>query len=69
VNLHFHVTAYGAGELVVLHSPRSIKFSGWEQIDESMVKEIFAVCMGFTVTKVQYTVSACQVALYELTGE
>jgi len=52
VNLHFHVTAYGAGELVVLHSPGSIKFSGWEQIDESMVKEIFAVCMGFTVTKV-----------------
>jgi len=69
MNLHFYVTAYGAGELVVLHSPGSIKFSGWEQIDESMVKEIFAVCMGFTVTKVQYSVSTCQVALYELTGE
>jgi len=45
------LTAYGAGELVVLHSPGSIKFSGWEQIDESMVKEIFAACLGFTVTK------------------
>jgi hypothetical protein len=62
VNVHFHVTAYGAGELVILHSPASMKFSGWEQIDESMVKEIFAVCMGFTVTKVLYTVSAYQVA-------
>lgn len=45
------LTAYGAGELVVLHSPDSIKFSGWEQIDESMVKEIFAACLGFTITK------------------
>jgi len=53
VNLHSYVTAYGAGELVVLHSPGSIKFSGWEQIDESMVKEILAACLGFTVTKVQ----------------
>jgi hypothetical protein len=34
-----------------------------------MVKEIFAVCMGFTVTKVLYTVSAYQVAWHELTGE
>ena len=69
MNHHFHVAAYGAGELVILHSPGSMKFSGWEQIDESMVKEIFAVCLGFSVTKVQYTVNARQVALHELTGE
>ncbi|KDR20235.1 renin receptor [Zootermopsis nevadensis] len=45
------VAAYGAGELVILDSPDSTKFSGHEQIDESMLKEIFAVCMGFTITK------------------
>jgi hypothetical protein len=50
--LLLHITAYGAGELIILHSPDSTKFSGQEQIDESMVKEIFAVCMGFTITKV-----------------
>jgi hypothetical protein len=45
------VGAYGSGELIGLHSPSSVKFSGQEQIAESLVKEIFAVCMGFTVTK------------------
>jgi hypothetical protein len=56
VTLQFHVTVYGAGELIILHSPSSVKFSGQEEVAESLVKEIFAVCMGFTVTKVRCTV-------------
>jgi hypothetical protein len=52
MTLQFHVTVSGAGELIILHSPSSVEFSGQEQVAESLVKEIFSVCMGFTVTKV-----------------
>jgi hypothetical protein len=61
LTLQFHVTVYGAGELIILHSPSSVEFSGQEQVAESLVKEIFSVCMGFTVTKVQCTVMSHRV--------
>ncbi|XP_069684703.1 ATPase H(+)-transporting accessory protein 2 [Periplaneta americana] len=45
------VTVYGAGELTILHSSGSPKFTGREQVDESLLKEIFAACLGFTIKK------------------
>lgn len=45
------VTVYGAGELTVLHSSGSAKFTGHEQVDESLLKEIFAASLGFTIKK------------------
>ncbi|PNF23280.1 Renin receptor [Cryptotermes secundus] len=45
------VAVSGAGELIILHSPSSVEFSSQKQVAESLVKEIFSVCLGFTVTK------------------
>ncbi|KAJ9588320.1 hypothetical protein L9F63_018318 [Diploptera punctata] len=45
------IAVHGAGELAILHSTDSLKFSGRDPIDESMLKEIFSAAMGFTITK------------------
>ncbi|KAJ4444769.1 hypothetical protein ANN_06566 [Periplaneta americana] len=50
-NLAFCFAVYGAGELTILHSSGSPKFTGREQVDESLLKEIFAACLGFTIKK------------------
>ncbi|XP_066591249.1 ATPase H(+)-transporting accessory protein 2 isoform X3 [Prorops nasuta] len=41
-------TAY-AGELIVLHSPNSVTFSGNEEIEQSLLTEVFAAALGLTV--------------------
>ncbi|KAK2585277.1 hypothetical protein KPH14_009970 [Odynerus spinipes] len=48
----FVLTLAGAcatGEFVVLHSPDSVVFHGNEEIEQSLLKEVFAACLGFTV--------------------
>lgn len=40
---------FGAGELSILQSPDSIRFSGQEQLDLSSVKNVFSAALGFTV--------------------
>ncbi|CAG4970848.1 unnamed protein product [Parnassius apollo] len=38
-----------AGELSVLHSPDSLKFSGSAKVSESLLKELFSACYGLSV--------------------
>nr|XP_050853382.1 ATPase H(+)-transporting accessory protein 2 isoform X5 [Vespula vulgaris] len=40
---------YANGEFVVLHSPDSVSFHGDEKIEQSLLKEVFAACLGYTV--------------------
>ncbi|XP_043665128.1 ATPase H(+)-transporting accessory protein 2 isoform X3 [Vespula pensylvanica] len=40
---------YANGEFVVLHSPDSVSFHGNEKIEQSLLKEVFAACLGYTV--------------------
>ncbi|XP_033214858.1 ATPase H(+)-transporting accessory protein 2 [Belonocnema kinseyi] len=46
----FFICAVNAGgDFIVLHSPSSVKFSGNEEVDQSLLKEIFSAALGFTV--------------------
>jgi len=46
------VVVHGAGELVILHSPDSVQFSGHDPVDGKIVKEIFSASLGFTIKQV-----------------
>ncbi|XP_076173168.1 ATPase H(+)-transporting accessory protein 2 isoform X3 [Ptiloglossa arizonensis] len=37
------------GDFVVLHSPNSVLFNGNEEVEQSLLKEVFAAALGFTV--------------------
>ncbi|XP_077289172.1 ATPase H(+)-transporting accessory protein 2 [Arctopsyche grandis] len=39
----------GTGELFVLHSPKSLKFTGHELLHESLVKEVYSAALGFSI--------------------
>ncbi|XP_049802953.1 ATPase H(+)-transporting accessory protein 2 [Schistocerca nitens] len=41
----------GTGEVVFLHSPKSIVFKGHEVIDQSLLKQVLASSFGFTISK------------------
>lgn len=45
--------AYGDGEVLFMSKPPSINFRGHEEVDLSVVKEIFSVAMGFTTSQVR----------------
>lgn len=40
--------AYGAGEFLVLHHPKSVVFKSHEVIKESLLKEVYSAAVGFT---------------------
>ncbi|XP_015584718.1 renin receptor isoform X2 [Cephus cinctus] len=43
------VTVQATGDLVILHSPDSVTFKGNEEVNQSLLKEICAAALGFTV--------------------
>ncbi|XP_044730028.1 ATPase H(+)-transporting accessory protein 2 [Chrysoperla carnea] len=42
---------YGAGELLILNSPDSLRWKGNPSLDESMLKEVYSAAMGYTIEK------------------
>ncbi|XP_046397299.1 ATPase H(+)-transporting accessory protein 2 [Ischnura elegans] len=44
-------SVYGAGEFVILHSSPGVKFSGHEEVDQSMLKHVFSSALGFSTNK------------------
>lgn len=50
----FSIVVYANGEFVVLHSPDSVSFHGNEEIEQSLLKEVFAACLGFTAKQVYF---------------
>ncbi|KAG8230129.1 hypothetical protein J437_LFUL010621 [Ladona fulva] len=44
-------SVYGAGELVILQSPKSVKFVGHEELDQNLLKDVFSSALGFTTNK------------------
>ncbi|OAD55815.1 Renin receptor [Eufriesea mexicana] len=38
-----------SGDFVVLHSPNSVLFNGNEEVEQSLLKEVLAAALGFTV--------------------
>lgn len=44
-------SVFGTGEVVFLHSPRSVIFKGHEVIDQSLLKHVLASSFGFTISK------------------
>lgn len=42
----------GTGELIILHSPKSLKFTGHELLRESLVKEVYSAALGFSIEHV-----------------
>uniref|UniRef100_A0A0A9YKL4 Renin receptor n=1 Tax=Lygus hesperus TaxID=30085 RepID=A0A0A9YKL4_LYGHE len=43
------VAVYGSGELSILQTPDSLRFSGQQQLDLSSVKNVLATALGFSV--------------------
>ena len=43
------VTVKASGDFVVLHSPNSVIFNGNEEVEQSLLKEVLAAALGFTV--------------------
>ncbi|XP_076754218.1 ATPase H(+)-transporting accessory protein 2 isoform X1 [Xylocopa sonorina] len=43
------VAVKASGDFVVLHSPNSVLFSGNEEVEQSLLKEVLAAGLGFTV--------------------
>ncbi|XP_061935930.1 ATPase H(+)-transporting accessory protein 2 isoform X4 [Apis cerana] len=43
------VTVTASGDFVVLHSPNSVLFNGNEEVEQSLLKEVLAAALGFTV--------------------
>lgn len=41
-----------SGEFIVLHSPHSVEFHGKQELDQSLIKEVFSAALGFTPKKV-----------------
>nr|CAD7459440.1 unnamed protein product [Timema tahoe] len=41
----------GAGELLILHAPKSLQFEGSEPLDESLLREVYSGALGFSVSK------------------
>nr|CAD7430745.1 unnamed protein product [Timema monikensis] len=41
----------GAGELLILHAPKSLQFEGNEPLDESLLREVYSGALGFSVSK------------------
>lgn len=48
------ITVQANGDFVVLHSPDSITFNGDEEVEQSFLKDVLAVALGFTVRSVRY---------------
>ncbi|XP_017889257.1 renin receptor isoform X2 [Ceratina calcarata] len=42
-------TVKAHGDFVVLHSPNSVLFNGNEEVEQSLLKEVLAAALGFTV--------------------
>nr|CAD7450748.1 unnamed protein product [Timema bartmani] len=45
------VAVNGAGELLILHAPKSLQFEGSEPLDESLLREVYSGALGFSVSK------------------
>ncbi|XP_006558237.1 renin receptor isoform X2 [Apis mellifera] len=43
------VMVTASGDFVVLHSPNSVLFNGNEEVEQSLLKEVLAAALGFTV--------------------
>ncbi|XP_054003982.1 ATPase H(+)-transporting accessory protein 2 isoform X2 [Hylaeus anthracinus] len=43
------VAVKASGDFVVLHSPNSVLFNGNEEVEQSLLKEVLAAALGFTV--------------------
>ncbi|CAL7940222.1 unnamed protein product [Xylocopa violacea] len=43
------IAVKASGDFVVLHSPNSVLFSGNEEVEQSLLKEVLAAGLGFTV--------------------
>ncbi|XP_071860091.1 ATPase H(+)-transporting accessory protein 2 isoform X3 [Bombus fervidus] len=43
------VAVNASGDFVVLHSPNSVMFNGNEEVEQSLLKEVLAAALGFTV--------------------
>ncbi|XP_043590681.1 renin receptor isoform X1 [Bombus pyrosoma] len=43
------VAVKASGDFVVLHSPNSVMFNGNEEVEQSLLKEVLAAALGFTV--------------------
>ncbi|XP_043518876.1 ATPase H(+)-transporting accessory protein 2 isoform X1 [Frieseomelitta varia] len=43
------VAVKASGDFVVLHSPNSVIFNGNEEVEQSLLKEVLAAALGFTV--------------------
>lgn len=42
----------GSGELTILHSPDSLKFSGSDGFRESLLQDVFSAALGMTISEV-----------------
>lgn len=47
----FFSAVFGAGELVILQSTSGVKFVGHEELDQSLLKDVFSSSLGFTTNK------------------
>lgn len=45
----FYVSAHGLGEFTILHHPSNIAFKGHNNIDETLLKEVYSASLGFTI--------------------
>ncbi|XP_076632162.1 ATPase H(+)-transporting accessory protein 2 isoform X3 [Colletes latitarsis] len=55
------VAVKASGDFVVLHSPNSVLFNGNEEVEQSLLKEVLAAALGFTV-KLRGTWSGISIA-------
>ncbi|XP_008546785.1 ATPase H(+)-transporting accessory protein 2 [Microplitis demolitor] len=44
-------SVYGDGDFVILHSPETVHFKGADQINQTLLKEVFTGVLGYTVKK------------------
>lgn len=51
----FVIGSNAAGELTIVHSPESLKFTGSNNILESLIKDVFSASLGMSVSEVSYT--------------
>lgn len=52
------ITVKANGDFVVLHSPHSVLFNGDEEVEQSLLKEVLAAALGFTVKSVCLSVTS-----------
>lgn len=50
----FSIAVYANGEFVVLHSPDSVSFHVKEEIEQSVLKEVLADCLGLIAKQVHF---------------